>query len=84
MMDRSQRGSEFVVSRDEKTMTLKSGAAMGLPNEFTIDSIDNGRLALSGVANGKKLEIKLRQLNRDDFLLINRGFHWVNELPLNR
>jgi hypothetical protein len=36
------------------------------------------------MANGKKLEIKLHSLNRDDFLLVNRGYHWITELPFNR
>jgi hypothetical protein len=84
MMNRTQRGSPFVLSSDEKSLTLQSGAMGGLPSELTVESTDDQRLALSGIANGKKMEIKLRKLNRDDFLLINRGYHWINELPFNR
>jgi hypothetical protein len=39
---------------------------------------------LSGVANGKRLEVKLHKLKREDFLLINRGYHWISEYPFNR
>jgi len=84
MMNRTQRGSPFVLSNDGKTLTLQSGTMGGLPGEISVELMDDQRLALSGIANGKKLEIKLHKLNRDDFLLINRGYHWINELPFNR
>ena len=39
-------------------------------------------------ANGCKgldsLRVKFRKKNREDFLLLNRGFHWVNDYPFNR
>jgi uncharacterized membrane protein YphA (DoxX/SURF4 family) len=84
MMNRTQRGSPFVLSNDGKTLTLQSGTMGGLPGEISVELMDDQRLALSGIANGKKMEIKLHKLNREDFLLINRGYHWVNELPFNR
>ena len=28
--------------------------------------------------------MKLNKINANDFLLMNRGFHWINEYPLNR
>lgn len=30
------------------------------------------------------LEISLKRKTKDDFLLTNRGFHWINETPFNR
>jgi hypothetical protein len=84
MMNRSQRGSPLVVSHDGKALMLESAAMAGLPSKFTVDLLDDRQLALSGVANGKKMEIKLHKLNREDFVLVNRGFHWVNEIPFNR
>jgi hypothetical protein len=35
-------------------------------------------LVLSGVINGKKLHVTLRRAPADRFLLVNRGFHWIN------
>lgn len=84
MMDRSQRGSPLVLSLDEKTLMLETASRTNLPSKFTIDSLDDRKLTLSGEANGKKIEIKLHKLKREDFLLVNRGFHWVNEVPFNQ
>jgi hypothetical protein len=84
MLNRTQRGGPFVLSSDEKTLTLQTASQGNFPDKLTIDSLNHRQLALSGLASGKKFEIKLHKLNRDDFLLMNRGYHWINELPLNR
>lgn len=41
-------------------------------------------LHLEGVQNSDTLQIMLLKKNLDDFLLLNRGFNWINEYPLNR
>ncbi len=41
-------------------------------------------LQLNGVFQGDTLDILLKKQPRDSFPLIKRGFHWVNEYPLNR
>ena len=33
---------------------------------------------------GKKLHLETTYFDRDRFLLVNRGFHWIQELPFNR
>lgn len=33
---------------------------------------------------GDTLQIKAKHLTKDDFLLTNRGFNWINEYPFNR
>ncbi|MBA82478.1 MULTISPECIES: hypothetical protein [unclassified Leeuwenhoekiella] len=47
-------------------------------------SIENDTLYLKGKLYGDNLEVKLKAKNKEDFLLTNRGFHWINEYPLNR
>jgi hypothetical protein len=42
------------------------------------------RLTLSGNMNGKKFEMRLELFPRDKFLLVSRGFHWIQEYPFNR
>jgi hypothetical protein len=34
--------------------------------------------------DGRKIRAQLRRVPQTDFLLINRGFHWINEFPFNR
>ncbi len=43
-----------------------------------------GLLALAGTLDGKKIQARLRREAKPDFLLVDRGFHWINEYPFNR
>lgn len=41
-------------------------------------------LRLAGEISGARIEAVCERLDAKDFLLTNRGFHWINELPFNR
>jgi hypothetical protein len=41
-------------------------------------------LTLEGTLDGQKISAKLRRAETKDFLLVSRGFHWINEYPFNR
>ncbi len=46
---------------------------------------DDGKgLRLFGTWDGAALEVTLRPVAADEFLLLQRGFHWVQEYPYNR
>jgi hypothetical protein len=40
-------------------------------------------VAMEGTFDGKKVKATLKRADTSDFLLISRGFHWINEFPLN-
>jgi len=42
------------------------------------------QMSSSGTLDGHKVVMQLRQFDRNKFLLVSRGFHWVQEKPLNR
>jgi hypothetical protein len=42
------------------------------------------RLLLDGKMNGHTMHMQLRLVDRNTFLLVTRGFHWVQENPFNR
>lgn len=42
------------------------------------------QLILDGENSGHKTHIQLRLEDRNKFLLVNRGFHWIQEYPFNR
>jgi hypothetical protein len=42
------------------------------------------RLTLDGEMSRHRLHMELRLLDRNSFLLVTRGFHWVQEYPFNR
>jgi hypothetical protein len=45
---------------------------------------DDDRLALEGDFFGENLQVILRRVQNPKFLLVDRGFHWINEKPFNR
>ena len=48
------------------------------------EEAEPGHLALEGTLGGKPFRAKLRRVDESQFLLVNRGFHWINEYPFNR
>ena len=45
---------------------------------------DADHVVLQGTIAGDPVVIKLRKVDLSKFLLVNRGFHWINERPFNR
>jgi len=45
---------------------------------------DSMHLALSGRVGADSVEMKLRRRPQSSYLLVSRGFHWVNEFPFFR
>lgn len=50
---------------------------------FTYQTPDADTLTIEGSLAGRKIHATLRRTN-SGFFLTNRGFHWINEFPLNR
>ena len=67
--------------------TLKNTIAFGDYSSKKQDTLVYQRidsmLTISGVMNADSVFIELKQKSSDDFLLKSRGFHWINERPLN-
>lgn len=51
---------------------------------FTIKRLSSTSIALNGTMNGKRIDVTLHSMPLSSYLLVNRGFHWVNEVPFNR
>lgn len=41
-------------------------------------------LLLTGDFDGAPLAVRLRRFSKDDFFLLSRGFHWIQDYPVNR
>jgi len=67
-----------------QSVVLTSGAAADTRGRFTFEQPAPDRLILNGEVEGRKMRMQLRLMDRDDFLLVSRGFHWVQEYPFNR
>lgn len=51
---------------------------------FTYHITTDSLLKLEGVYFRDTLSMVMRPKNLNDFLLLSRGFHWINEYPFNR
>jgi hypothetical protein len=45
---------------------------------------DSSHLSLTGQIGGDSVEMKLKRRAESSYLLVSRGFHWVNEVPYFR
>lgn len=62
-------------------LSLKGKTESG---KFTIKQLASDRIAIDGTMQGKRIDATLHEVPLSSFLLVNRGFHWVNEVPYNR
>jgi hypothetical protein len=45
---------------------------------------EGNELSIDGMLTGQPLHLRLHLFDRNSFLLVNRGFHWIQEFPFNR
>jgi len=51
---------------------------------FTYEVKSRNKLNLKGKVNSDSVSVFMTRKTADDFILMNRGFHWINEKPFNR
>lgn len=83
MMNEIQFASQFELSPDETELDL-TNASPAVPQKLRVREVDKQHIIIDGGTNANSISITLRRLNREDFLLVNRGFRWINEYPFNR
>lgn len=95
MVERNDYGIVYPMEGQKKWKTFKTDTAnniiqfYGIGDTLNIDTLyysksDSSYLKLNGILQGDTMEMILKKKRREDFLLVNRGFHWVNEYPFNR
>lgn len=61
---------------------IESNPDSGQILEYT--RLEDLGLDLAGSWNGSTIEVRLRRIDESNFLLLNRGFHWIQEYPYFR
>ena len=61
---------------------VEADGTAGLTLEFSRPADD--RLALRGRWGNDSIDVQLRRIDESDFLLLNRGFHWIQPYPFFR
>ena len=84
-MDDHRAAYRLGASPKPEKLTLQSAARRDAPREeiaFHRPAAD--QLVLEGKLEGAALAVTLKRASENKLLLINRGFHWINEVPFNR
>jgi hypothetical protein len=84
LMNDSRLRYPLKLDSEKKTLTLTKRDDPAWHSDFTYQEPEAGMLTLEGTFEGKKVRARLRRTDPSSFLLLNRGFHWINEYPFNR
>jgi hypothetical protein len=68
----------------KNSVTISGDPDKSMKNVFAYSRPDAEHVVLEGTLIGDRLVVKLKRIDPSKFLLVNRGFHWINERPFNR
>ncbi len=69
---------------DAKSIVLTRAGNDKWSSTFSFDRPSLDRMTLDGEMDGKKVRMRLELQPRENFLLVTRGFNWIQEFPFNR
>ena len=67
-----------------KTLALTKPGDKHWTANFTFQRPAREQLILDGRMDNHQLHLELQLIDRNHFLLVRRGFHWIQEFPFNR
>ena len=83
-MNDSFQGYTNTIDMAGKTLTLSSAADKNWTARFAIEQPAADRMILDGAMDGHKVRLDVRRQDRGSFLLVSRGFNWIQDRPFNR
>ena len=83
-MDDTFTGYPAAFDMNAKTITLTKPADKNWKATFAFTQPDPERLVLDGQMDGHRVRMETRLFDRNNFLLVKTGFHFVQEAPFNR
>jgi hypothetical protein len=83
-MDDSMARYGASINTSDNTLKLTKGDDKNWKASFVFQRPASDRLVLDGDMDGHKVQMQLQLFDRKKFLLVNRGFHWIQEYPFNR
>ena len=72
------------VDENAKSIVLTKAGNDTWSATFSFDRPSPDRMTLDGEMDGKKVRLRLELYPRENFLLVTRGFNWIQEFPFNR
>jgi hypothetical protein len=83
-MDDSLAGYGTTINAADGTIAMTKGTDKNWKASLHFQRPAQDQLTLDGEMDGHKIHMQLQLFDRNKFLLVNRGFHWVQEFPFNR
>ena len=68
----------------KRTLTLANGSDSTWKPVLSYERPSPTSLTMEGDIDGKHIRLAMTQHDLNKFLLISRGFNWVQEFPINR
>ena len=84
MMNGTTRGYPAAYNDDKKTLTLTDPNDKGKTYTLTYSRSGPNYLNLEGALPAGQVSMLLVKVDDSKFLLLSRGFHWINEVAFNR
>jgi len=82
--DDSFTGDGSSINLGAKTIVLTKGADKDWKASFTFERPAPDQLSLDGEMDKHKIHMELQLIDRNQFPLVSRGFHWIAEYPFDR
>ena len=84
LMNDSTRSFAFKVDTQKRTIIMNSFTDTVNKYVFTYSKPKKDSLLIKGTYKKNTIEVGLHREDESKFLLVKRGFHWINEYPFNR
>jgi uncharacterized membrane protein YphA (DoxX/SURF4 family) len=83
-MDSSFAGYGASFNVNDRTMVLTKNGDKNWRANFRFHRVGPDRVMLDGKMSIHDVHMELQQVDLNKFLLVSRGFHWIQEYPYNR
>jgi uncharacterized membrane protein YphA (DoxX/SURF4 family) len=83
-MDETFARYSATIDINNQTLGLTKNDDKNWKADFHFQRAAQDQLTLDGKMDGHTIHMQLQLVDRNKFLLVNRGFHWIQEYPYNR
>jgi hypothetical protein len=84
MMDDTGRSFTGEIDDRRRSVVVFDRSKPSHKSKLTYFQPDPSHLLLAGKLQQDTVQVRLRKVDMSKFLLVSRGFHWINETPFNR
>jgi uncharacterized membrane protein YphA (DoxX/SURF4 family) len=83
-MDETYTRYGVAINDKDKTIALTKDSDKNWKANFTFQRVGENGLILDGDMDSHKMHVQLQLVDMKKFVLVSRGFHWIQEYPFNR